>query len=216
MTDDSPTLPGVMPEPVFFPDGPPHKSGEHTGAKLATDDPERYRLVGELYSQGIGMIKIAEMLHISVNTVLAVVHREAAAAPTAGAEMDNQRAMSQMRHVRALAAEGAIEDLSDEPRRRKISARDKTLILAITTDKIELLSGNATARIEHIDGTKPAADDFKTWLDAGVIPQTDLSEGKCAAKEPVPDSPNPASQAAEGSEDATGGRERGRDGNGGR
>jgi hypothetical protein len=57
--------------------------------------------------------------------------------------------------------------------------------LGIQTEKIELLRGNATERIEHVDVT-PAADEFDRWLKHGAIDaeshETGLPDGECGTK----------------------------------
>jgi len=198
-----PELPSILPAPSFLPPGPHHESGEHTGATLKAAYPARHRQILDLHTQGIGMIQIARILRpLSVNTVLAVIHDHQHQHGTS-AEMDNTRAMALMRHARSLAVEGVIEDLSDDQRRRKVSARDKMLIAAISTDKVELLAGNATSRVEHVDGAaRPAVEDFTRWLHTGAIDvpvEMDLTTRSDGTKE-TPDAAGDAAGATAGAE----------------
>ena len=104
---------------------------------------------------------------MSVHTVRAIL-RHAGAALFA-AEPDNARALSLMREGRELALERTIEALSDDARCRKITPDKLALTAAILTDKTQLLSGEATSRVEHVDGSAPAVDDFTQFLAGGVI-----------------------------------------------
>lgn len=141
--------------------------GEHTGVLLKSRDPERYALILALYKEGIGQVRTAELLHVSIHTVRAVL--EAELGKDGGAERDNDEAMRGMRQVRRLMIEGLEEDAVDPERRKKIAARDKAVVVGILTQNHELLAGNATARVEVIDGNRPAAEAFTEWLKKGAV-----------------------------------------------
>lgn len=141
--------------------------GEPTGLLLKKRDPERYAMVVKLYREGIGQLRLAELLSMSVHTVRAVLDAELG--KEGAAERDNDEAMRGMRQVRRLMIEGLEEDAGDPERRKKIAARDKAVVVGILTQNHELLAGNATARVEVVDGRRPAAEAFQEWLKQGSI-----------------------------------------------
>lgn len=141
--------------------------GQPSAELILSRDPERYSRAVSLRRQGMGQHAIATELGMSVHTVRAIL-RHAGAALFA-AEPDNARALSLMREGRELALERTIEALSDDARCRKITPDKLALTAAILTDKTQLLSGEATSRVEHVDGSAPAVDAFTQFLAGGVI-----------------------------------------------
>lgn len=140
--------------------------GQHTAARLFLRNPQLYKAIMWLYASGsAGQLKTAEVLGVSVHTVRAVIQREKL---TPGAAMDTAKTLASMADLRAMTLETLIEKLADKDERKKIPF-DKLMIgLGIQTEKIELLKGNATERVEHVDG-RPAADEFQRWLEEGAI-----------------------------------------------
>lgn len=140
--------------------------GDHTAAHLFLKNPQLYKAVCFMYASGsAGQLKIASVLKVSVHTVRAIIQRENLAR---GAAMDTAKTLESMSDLRSMTLETLIEKLSDPEERRKIPF-DKLMIgLGIQTEKIELLRGNATERIEHTESA-PASDEFKRWLQSGSI-----------------------------------------------
>ena len=159
-------LPGVHADSrvVFAP--APASAGTHDGSRLTVRDPERYQQVIDLHGDGLGALLIASRLSMSVHTVLAVLERERARAQDPVA-IDNTQVIRSMRQARRLMVEGILEDVSDPDRRAAIPTQGKAITAAILTDKIELLEGNATARVELVHGADPAS--LNEYLDA--LPQ---------------------------------------------
>jgi hypothetical protein len=88
--------------------------------------------------------------------------------------MDTVKTLESLSDLRTMTLETLIEKLSDENERAKIPF-DKLMIgLGIQTEKIELLRGNATERIEHVSAA-PAGEAFERWLKDGAI-DTESSE----------------------------------------
>lgn len=141
--------------------------GQPSAELILSRDPDRYRRAVSLRRNGMGQHAIATELGMSVHTVRAILRHAGAAlfAP----EQDNQRAISLFREGRELALERTIEALSDDTRSRKMTPDKLALTAAILTDKAQLLSGEATQRIEHTHDTVPAAEEFAAFMHAGVI-----------------------------------------------
>jgi hypothetical protein len=156
--------------------------GDHTAAHLFLKNPQVYKAIMFMYASGTGQLKVAEVLKVSVHTVRAVIQREKL---TRGAAMDTAKTLQAMSDLREMTIETLIEKLADPEERAKIPF-DKLMIgLGIQTEKIELLRGNATERIEHVDAT-PASEAFDRWLKEGAIDaeshETGLSMGECGTK----------------------------------
>jgi hypothetical protein len=70
------------------------------------------------------------------------------------------------------------------------------LTAAILTDKAQLLSGEATQRIEHTHDTVPASDEFDAFMRGGVIDvesqETGIEAGMAAVKGALPAGPGPS------------------------
>lgn len=148
--------------------------GDHTAAHLFLKNPQLYKAACFMYASGsAGQLKIAAVLKMSVHTVRAIIHREKL---TRGAAMDTVKTLESMSDLRAMTLETLIEKLSDPEERRKIPF-DKLMIgIGIQTEKIELLRGNATERIEHVESA-PASDEFNRWLREGSIDVTASETG---------------------------------------
>jgi len=129
-------------------------TGTYTGARFFSRDPERYKLVVALLANGYGRLRIAEMLHVNHHTVAAVLARE-----SESIAIEKQRLAGLARYGAGLCLEGVIEDLEDPERRKKIGTRDKAISGGVLIDKMQLLSGHATAIIDH-HHSAPGHDDF--------------------------------------------------------
>jgi hypothetical protein len=174
--------------------------GDHTAAHLFSKNQQVYKAIMFMYASGTGQLKISQVLKVSVHTVRAVIQRENL---TRGAAMDTAKTLQAMSDLREMTIETLMEKLADPKERAKIPF-DKLMIgLGIQTEKIELLRGNATERIEYRD-TTPAADEFERWLNNGAIDvesnETGLSGEDCGTKGdrgaglalgPVPATPAP-------------------------
>lgn len=139
---------------------------EHTGALLLRRDPERAQEILRLTAQGIGTHAIARILRVAPATVIAIRR-----AYPAEVEREKQR----IGRRAMLAAELSIDRLTDDliESADRISARDKAIIAGVLVDKGQLLLGEATQRIEHVD-SRPAHDD---WLAMVRSAQAETQKG---------------------------------------
>ena len=137
--------------------------GEFTAVRLYARRPETYLAVISLLAEGLGMIRIGRLLHVSPNTVMAVRDRE-----PGSVDIEKTRIAAEARGAARLCIESIIETVSDPARRAKLNPRDLGVLAGILIDKAQLLSGGATARIETI-GAEPSLDDFNAWLAESAI-----------------------------------------------
>lgn len=133
---------------------------EFTGARLFANDRKRYYTIVSLLAEGLPILKIASLLNVSRGTVRAVRERE----PAVIGHL-KERLAGQCLDGAQMCVESILEDLDDDERRKKISARDKSIIAGVLTDKAQLLTGGVTARVEVVP-VNPGYEDFNAALEA--------------------------------------------------
>lgn len=149
-----------MPGALFAEDEAEHH--EFTGARLFARDPERYQTIVSLLAENLGILRIARLMKVSPNTVMAIRDRE-----EHQVDIVKERVAKLCRGAAQMCAEGILEDLANESKRAKVSARDKAVILGIMVEKYQLLTGGATGRLEHV-AAEPAHDDYARLLAAAL------------------------------------------------
>jgi len=141
--------------------------GTFTGARLFAADPDKYRMIVSLLTEGIGLHQIAKLCRVSVNTVMAVREREPAVIET-----EKKMLGAKMRGTVRLMIDRVIHAMSDGSLEIN-NVRDLQSMLVgagILTDKSELLMGGPTARVEHRDSVKVGdLEDLWQALPADVI-----------------------------------------------
>ncbi len=126
--------------------------GEYTGERLFTQRPDIYRATVELLGQGVGVRQIARTLRVSHNTIAAVRRRE-------GDTVDTLKEQTVQALARFVGA--ASERLLEEVHAIKLEALP--VALGIATEKLLLLTGQATQRVAHVDEA-PQVPAFADWL----------------------------------------------------
>ena len=126
--------------------------GEYTGERLFTQRPDIYRATVELLGQGVGVRQIARTLRVSHNTIAAVRRRE-------GDTVDTLKEATVQALARFVGA--ASERLLEEVHTIKLEALP--VALGIATEKLLLLTGQATQRVAHVDEA-PQVPAFADWL----------------------------------------------------
>jgi hypothetical protein len=116
-----------------------------TAARFAAQRPRDYALAVSMLSEGLSMRQVSRALRCSINTVSAVWDRERGGADV---ETHKSNTVKRLRRLQVLTAERLQEVIEDGD----ISGRDLVVALGVITDKIELLEGRATARVESSDG----------------------------------------------------------------
>lgn len=132
--------------------------GEHTGVRLWHKDPGKYQVIMSLLAEGVGQLRIADLVKSSVHTVRAVARRE-------GAAIEKERAAlaQDMRAAAKLCVEAILEMVEDPERRAKMSGKELGVLTGILSERSELLSGRATSRVEV--ARDPDVADFQRMLD---------------------------------------------------
>jgi hypothetical protein len=137
--------------------------GDFTGERLFRDRPGVYAAVVRMMAEGMSISATARALGVSRNTVCAVRDREGFSI-----EQDKKELLRDLRRAGRLSVEKVIELLPDVK-----SAKDAAITAAVMLDKQQLLSGEATARVERVD-VRP--DQVKAYLDSLPVVDAEVLE----------------------------------------
>jgi len=139
------------------------EAGEFTGERLFRDRPGIYAAVVRMAAEGLSISATARALGVSRNTVCAVRDREGISI-----EQEKKEVLKLLQKGMRLGAERTIELLPETK-----SARDAALVTAIMTDKHQLLSGEATARVERVE-IRP--DQVRAFVDSLPVIEAEVVE----------------------------------------
>jgi hypothetical protein len=134
--------------------------GEYTAEILFERHRDKYLACVSFLAEGIGILRIASLLHISPSSVLAVREREGGGA----IEIEKGRLSRLARGAARLCVEAIVDLFADPARVAEINPRDLGILHGILIDKAELLSGGATARVLH-EESAPGHADLIAYLD---------------------------------------------------
>ena len=115
--------------------------GEFTGERLLARRPDAYQAIIRMSAEGLSISAQARALGVSRNTVCAVRDREGFSI-----EQDKKDLLRDVRRAARLSVERAIELVPGIQ-----SAKDAAIVAAVMIDKMQLLSGEATSRIEKVE-----------------------------------------------------------------
>ncbi len=157
-------------------------TGEFTGERLLARRPEVYRAVVRMAAEGQSISATARALSVSRNTVAAVREREGISI-----EQEKKELLRDVRRAARLSVERAIELVPSIN-----SAKDAAIVAAVMVDKMQLLSGEATSRVEKVEVNQDKLAEMLASLpvlDAEVValtgPSADAPEQKGAAALPA-------------------------------
>jgi len=165
------------------------ENGEFTGERLFQQHPEKYAVCIDLLAEGIGIRRIARMLHISHNTIRAVRDREGDTIDTV-----KERIATKVKHGVEMCAEAILDDLDDDAAMKKISTRDKSIILGVLSEKYLLMANQATAIID-VRNAEPEHDDFNAYI-AGLKTVDSPTTGNQGGRSEQKDGSGPGARPA--------------------
>jgi hypothetical protein len=142
-------------------------AGEFTGERLFRDRPGVYAAVVRMAAEGQSISASARALGVSRNTVCAVRDREGYSV-----EQDKKELLKDLRRASRLGVEKVIELLPETK-----AAKDAAIVAAVMVDKMQLLSGEATARVERVE-VRP--DQVKAFVDSLPVIEAELVEDEIA------------------------------------
>lgn len=180
-----------MPNEVF---APTEANGEYTAERLFRNRRHEYDLIVRMLSEGMSGITISRVMQVAEKTVAAVRERETSFATTA----DQKAAHGQRwRNINALYGDILVERASDPAELKKLTTKDAAIVASIATQNWQLLAGEATARVEHVEHDSEHNDFNKfleqfranpqSVLEVTVAPlQTSPETNSCVKTEPTP------------------------------
>ena len=185
--------------------------GEFTGERLLARRPDAYQAIIRMSAEGLSISAQARALGVSRNTVCAVRDREGFSI-----EQDKKDLLRDVRRAARLSVERAIELVPCIQ-----NAKDAAIVAAVMVDKMQLLSGEATSRVEKVEVNQDKLSEMLASLpvlEAEVLPVTGPhgseseqkgrdgsggSDGSGCLVEPVTDTESEGSTYAEGQRVAT-------------
>jgi transcriptional regulator with XRE-family HTH domain len=143
-------------------------TGEFSGERLLARRPEVYRAICRMSAEGLSMSAMARALGVSRNTVAAVQDRE-----QFPIEQQKKELLKNVRTAARLSVERVVELVPSIN-----NAKDAAIVAAVMVDKLQLLSGEATARVERVEVNQDKLSEMLASLpvlEAEVVPLTGSS-----------------------------------------
>jgi transcriptional regulator with XRE-family HTH domain len=140
-------------------------TGEFSGERLLARRPEVYRAICRMSAEGLSMSAMARALGVSRNTVAAVQERE-----QFPIEQQKKELLKNVRTAARLSVERVVELVPSIN-----NAKDAAIVAAVMVDKMQLLSGEATARVEKVEVNQDKLSEMLASLpvlEAEVLPVT--------------------------------------------
>ena len=153
-------------------------TGEFSGERLLARRPEVYRAICRMSAEGLSMSAMARALAVSRNTVAAVQEREGLTI-----EQHKKELLRNVRTAARLSVERVVELVPTIT-----NAKDAAIVAAVMVDKLQLLSGEATARVERVEVCQDKLSEMLASLpvlDAEVVPVTGPSGSGSRQKGPA-------------------------------
>jgi hypothetical protein len=151
--------------------------GEFTGERLLARRPDAYQAIIRMSAEGLSISAQARALGVSRNTVCAVRDREGFSI-----EQDKKDLLRDVRRAARLSVERAIELVPCIQ-----NAKDAAIVAAVMVDKMQLLSGEATSRVEKVEVSQDKLSEMLASLpvlEAEVLPVTGPSGSGSGQKGP--------------------------------
>lgn len=147
-----------MPETLFE---DLESKGEYTAERLFKFQRERYDIICRMLTEGMSNITISRVMACAEKTVAAVRQRELALLPMP----DVKIAMSQRWAGTFHIAQDIMQEIASDPKRRaKVSFKDAAIAGSIATQNHQLLTGDATSRVEYVDPGSSEHNDLNAFL----------------------------------------------------
>jgi len=140
-------------------------TGEFSGERLLARRPEVYRAICRMSAEGLSMSAMARALGVSRNTVAAVQEREGISI-----EQHKKELLRNVRTAARLSVERVVELVPTIN-----NAKDAAIVAAVMVDKLQLLSGEATSRVEKVEVSQDKLSEMLASLpvlEAEVLPVT--------------------------------------------
>jgi hypothetical protein len=138
-------------------------TGEFSGERLLARRPEVYRAILSMSAEGLSVSAMARAFGVSRNTIAAVQDREGFSI-----EQHKKELLRNVRTAARLSVERVVELVPSIT-----SAKDAAIVAAVMVDKLQLLSGEATARVERVEVSQDKLTEMLAglpMLEAELVP----------------------------------------------
>ena len=142
-------------------------TGEFSGERLLARRPEVYRAILSMSAEGLSVSAMARAFGVSRNTIAAVQDREGFSIEHLKKEL-----LRNVRTAARLSVERVVELVPSIT-----SAKDAAIVAAVMVDKLQLLSGEATARVERVEVSQDKLSEMLAGLpelEAEIVQPTGL------------------------------------------
>lgn len=140
-------------------------TGEFSGERLLSRRPEVYRAILSMSAEGLSVSAMARAFGVSRNTIAAVQDREGISIEHLKKEL-----LRNVRTAARLSVERVVELVPSIN-----NAKDAAIVAAVMVDKLQLLSGEATARVERVEVSQDKLSEMLSglpMLEAELVPAT--------------------------------------------
>jgi len=146
--------------------------GDYTAERLFRHRRADYDLIVRMLGEGMSVLSISRIMQCAEKTAAAVRDREIAHLPAPDVKVAMGQRWSQTFHI----AQDIMQEIADNPTRRAdVTFKDAAIAASIATQNHQLLAGDATARVEHVDGTSEhnALEEYLTQFRGRSLPATE-------------------------------------------
>ena len=143
-------------------------TGEFSGERLLARRPEVYRAILSMSAEGLSVSAMARAFGVSRNTIAAVQDREGFTI-----EQHKKELLRNVRTAARLSVERVVELVPGIQ-----NAKDAAIVAAVMVDKLQLLSGEATARVERVEVSQDKLSEMLAGLpelEAEIVQPTGLN-----------------------------------------
>ena len=153
-------------------------TGEFSGERLLARRPEVYRAILSMSAEGLSVSAMARAFGVSRNTIAAVQDREGFSI-----EQHKKELLRNVRTAARLSVERVVELVPTIN-----NAKDAAIVAAVMVDKLQLLSGEATARVERVEVSQDKLSEMLAGLpelEAEIVQPTGLNGSGSGQREPA-------------------------------
>lgn len=171
------------------------KEGDYTAERLFKHQRERYDLICRMLSEGMSNISISRIMLCAEKTVAAVRTREMSLLPMPDVKTAMSKRWAGTLHI---ALDIMDEIAADPARRADVTFKDAAIAASIATQNHQLLTGDATSRVEYVEPGTSEHNDLNAYLASlrsAKPPQAELPAA--IDVQSTPNSPHPSPDSAQ-------------------
>lgn len=141
------------------------RDGVYTGQRLRQLQPAKHKVICQLLAAGVGILRIAALVKVSHHTVVAI--RDGSADAVAA---EKRQISDQLRLAVRLLVERSIDEIEDIPLEKV------PFFIGVMVDKMQLLDGQPTARLDTVASGGTTLEAFKRYIESLPRAEADGSQ----------------------------------------